>query len=68
MMPLNYFDEIKCLKPERIFFIMCNSAARETFIILKFSDWKYKVLRYMWNISDHVGDSGQAQIFSVSIA
>jgi hypothetical protein len=63
--PLDYLDEIKLSKPERIFFVRCNSPVGETIIILKFSNWKYKGLGYMWHISDHVGGTGQAQIFSM---
>jgi hypothetical protein len=65
LMPLAYFDEIKLSKPEQIFFIRCKSPVGETFIVLKFSDWKYKILSYLWHISDHVGGTGESQIFSM---
>jgi len=65
LMPLDYFDEIMSSKPDRIFFIRCNSPIGETFIVLKFSDWKYKIIGFMWHISDHVGGAGQVQIFNM---
>jgi hypothetical protein len=65
LMPLDYFDEIKSSNPERIFFVTCNSPARDTFIVLKLNDCKYKILHFTWAISDHVGGTGQAQIFDM---
>jgi hypothetical protein len=63
--PLEYFYEIKNSRPERIYFIRSSSPAGETFILLKIADWKYKILRGTWHISDHVGAGGRSQILGM---
>jgi hypothetical protein len=63
--PLDYFDEIKSAKPDRLFFVTRNSPARDTFIVLKVSCCKYKILHRTWPISDEVGSTGRYQIFSM---
>jgi transcriptional regulator with XRE-family HTH domain len=61
--PLDYFDDIIKLNPERIFFIQKKSDVAETFIMLGFSDWYYIVCTKYWHISNHVGAGGQSQIY-----
>lgn len=63
--PLDYLEEIKHLAPNRIYFIRSASEVGEVFLLLKFSDWKYKIIRRVWHISDHVGAGGQSQIFGM---
>lgn len=61
--PLSYLEEIERDKPERIWFIRSQSEVGEVFILLKLTDWRYKVLPRVWHISDHVGAGGRSQIF-----
>jgi hypothetical protein len=63
--PCDYLAEILNSNPERIFFILCRSEVGEAFLILKFFDWRYKILRKIWHISNHVGGSGQGQIIGM---
>lgn len=63
--PMGYLKEIDETKPDRIYFILCDSEIGETFLLLKFSDWRYKTLRKTWHISSHVGAGGRSQIFSL---
>lgn len=63
--PLEYLGEIENTKPERIYFIRSESPVGEVFILLKFADWKYKILSCVWHISDHVGAGGKSQIFGM---
>lgn len=63
--PMGYLKEIDETKPDRIYFILCDSEIGEAFLLLKFSDWRYKVLRKTWHISSHVGAGGQSQIFGM---
>ena len=63
--PFEYLDEINNSKPERIYFIRCDSPVGEAFILLKYADWRYKILSRVWHISDHVGAGGQSQIFGM---
>jgi len=61
--PLQYLDEIHASSPEGIFFIRSDTKIGEVFIVLKFADWKYRVIPRIWHISDHVGAGGRRQIF-----
>lgn len=63
--PLDYFLIIQKLTPNRVFFIRSASEVGEVFLLLKFSDWKYKIIGQIWHISDHVGAGGQSQIFGM---
>lgn len=63
--PLDYLDEIEALAPNRLFFIRSASEVGEVFLLLKLSDYKYKIISRVWHISDHVGDGGQSQIFGM---
>ncbi len=60
--PLWYLDEIKALNPQGIFFIREKSDSAPAFILLKLSDFKYKILRRSWHISGDVGAGGQSQL------
>lgn len=63
--PLDYLDDIIKLNPEKIYFIQNKSEVAETFIMLGFSDWYYMVGTMTWHISNHVGASGQGQIYDL---
>ncbi|MFG7350906.1 hypothetical protein ACGMNB_07915 [Shewanella oncorhynchi] len=63
--PLDYFDEIEALAPNRLYFIRSLSKVGEVFLLLKLSDYKYKIFSRVWHISDYVGAGGQSQIFSM---
>ncbi|QLE78491.1 helix-turn-helix transcriptional regulator [Francisella sp. Scap27] len=62
--PMDYFEMIKNIKPDRIYFVKENSNRSPAFILLKISEWKYLTLRRTWHISDEVGATGQAQLYS----
>ncbi|NDV13953.1 hypothetical protein [Crenobacter caeni] len=63
--PLDYLDEIEALAPNRLYFIRSASEAGEVFLLLKLSDYKYKIVSRVWHISAHVGAGGQSQIFGM---
>lgn len=63
--PLDYLNEIEALAPNRIYFIRSASEVGEVFLLLKLSDYKYKIISRVWHISDHVGSGGQSQIFGM---
>ena len=63
--PLDYLDEIEALAPNRLYFIRSASEVGEVFLLLKLSDYKYKIISRVWHISDHVGSGGQSQIFGM---
>lgn len=63
--PLEYLDEIEALAPNRVYFIRSASEVGEVFLLLKLSDYKYKIFSQVWHISDHVGAGGQSQIFGM---
>lgn len=63
--PLDYFDDIRTLDPEGIYFILCKSEVGEAFIVLKFADWKFQIFDQIWHISDHVGGGGRRQILGM---
>ncbi len=63
--PMDYFEEITTLAPSRLYFIRSESEVGEVFLLLKYSDYKYKIISQVWHISDHVGAGGQSQIFGM---
>ena len=63
--PIEYLNEIENLKPNKLYFIRSASEVGEVFLLLKFSDHKYKIISRVWHISDHVGAGGQSQILGM---
>ena len=63
--PLDYFEEIRATNPDKIYFVLCKSDVGETLIVLKFTDWKFRILHRTWHISSHVGGGGQRQIYGM---
>lgn len=63
--PLAYYSEIEKENPNRIYFIMNDSEIGEVFILLKLSDFKYKIFRRTWHVSSHVGGGGRSQIYGL---
>lgn len=63
--PMDYFEDIMSLNPERIYFIQNKSETAQTFIMFGFSDWYYMVGTKIWHVSNHVGASGQGQIYDL---
>ena len=61
----NYFSEIKELDPEGIIFVRAETQAAQAFIILKLSDWEYKVLPEIWHISGNIGNGGEKRLFNL---
>ena len=62
--PYDYLPELQKADPGAIYFIRSNSETGQAFILLKFSDFKYKILPRYWHISDDVGTGGQRQLLS----
>lgn len=62
--PLWYLDQIETIKPQRIFFIRENSDTAPVFLLLKIDDFKFKILRRTWHVSDKVGAGGSRQLVS----
>lgn len=60
--PIDYYEEIERLQPEKIYFIRCNSEISEFFIVLKLADWNYLICHRIWHLSDHVGGTGRDQL------
>lgn len=58
----NYFEEIKAMRPEKIFFLRRRTGEGEAIIVLKLSKLKYFILPRIYHISDHVGGTGRRQI------
>ncbi len=63
--PYDYLEEILTLNPETVYFIRASTEISEAFILLKISDWKYKIFPRIWHVSDHVGGTGSAQLESL---
>lgn len=63
--PLDYYSEIVSLKPEQIYFVLNNSTVGQTFIVLRLSEFKYKLLQRKWRVSSHVGGGGRSQIYGL---
>ena len=63
--PLAYYSEIEKENPNRIYFIMNNSEVGEVFILLKLSDFKYKIFQRTWHVSRHGGGGGRSQIYGL---
>ena len=62
--PLDYFEEIEKIKPLRIYFIRAMTNKTEAFILLKVTDYKFKIFQKTWHISDYVGGGGRLQLLS----
>lgn len=65
--PMECYLAIKESGPKRIYFIRVGSEVKEgdAFIILKLSDWKYKIIHGLWNISSRVGSGGSEQLYGM---
>jgi hypothetical protein len=56
---------IEKLKPQKIFFVRCLNDWGYAHVAFKLTDWKYEGTRDGWNISDHVGATGQGQLYEL---
>ena len=61
---IDYYDMIVSLNPVYIYFVQDTSTSRESGIVLKLSDFKYRTIHRHWHISDDVGTTGRRQIYS----
>jgi len=52
-------------KPERVFFVRCLNEVCYTTIFLQISPWRYVGFRDGWHVSDHVGATGERQVFEL---
>lgn len=50
-------------KPERVFVVRCLNEISYATIFLQTSPWRYVGFRDGWHVSDHVGATGERQIF-----
>lgn len=56
---------IEELKPQKIFFVRCLDDFGYAHVAFKLTDWKYEGTCDDWHISDHVGATGQAQLYEL---
>lgn len=65
--PIYYYSYIQEVKPIKIYFIRAENSETSgyTFIILKFSDWKYEIIRRLWHIGSGTGSGGESQIYGM---
>jgi hypothetical protein len=56
---------IEELKPQQIFFVRCLNDFGYAHVAFRFTDWKYEGTRDGWHISDHVGATGQWQLYEL---
>jgi len=63
--PYTCLDVIRATRPKMTYFVRSASAAGETTLVLKYSEYRYKVIRHHWNISDQVGGQGEQQILGM---
>src|SRR5438046_2878038 len=67
---MNYHDGgllglIEELKPRKIFFVRCLNDLGHAHVAFKFTDWKYEGTSDGWDISDHIGATGQRQLYEL---
>lgn len=62
---VNLAHVMRVEKPERVFFVRCLDEVRYATIFLQTSPWKYVGFRDGWHVSDHVGATGERQIFEL---
>jgi hypothetical protein len=56
---------IEELKPQQIFFVRCLNDKGYAHVAFRLTKWKYEGTRDDWNISDHVGATGQGQLYKL---
>jgi hypothetical protein len=56
---------IEELKPQRVFFVRCLNGEGDAHVAFRLTDWKYEATRDDWHISDHVGMTGQWQLYEL---
>ena len=62
---VNLAHVIQAEKPERIFFVRCLDRVRYATIFMQTSQWRYVGFYDGWHVSDHVGATGEAQLFDL---
>lgn len=60
----DYLETIINKCPQEIFFIRSKHEDGRACIVLRINEFKYLLLPSEWNISEHVGSTGQKQIYS----
>lgn len=65
--PFHYYSYLKECNPIQIYFIRSDNSEPSgyTFIVLKFSDYKYEIIHRLWHIGSGVGSGGQSQIYGM---
>lgn len=61
----DYLEIIKNKSPKKIIFVRSRGEAGRACIVLKLNEFKYIYLPSNWNISGHVGQGGQKEIYSL---
>jgi plasmid stability protein len=62
---VNLAHVVQVEKPQRIFFVRCLDEVRNATIFLQTSQWRYVGFLDGWHVSNHVGATGEAQIFEL---
>lgn len=64
LLPRDYKKQIIEKNPEQIYFVRSKGENGDSGIVLKLSNYKYLILPRTYNVSSHVGGTGQSQIES----
>lgn len=56
---------VKKLEPRRVFFVRSLNEVGSATIILQVSDWRYEGFYDDWHVSNHVGATGEGQLFEL---
>ncbi len=62
---VNFAHVMQVERPERVFFVRCLDEVCYATIFLKTSPWRYVGFHDGWHVSDHVGATGERQIFEL---
>jgi len=63
--PFDYYDRIKSLNAQGIFFVRENSNAGRTAILIKLSEHKFTYFPHEYKVSSGVGGTGRSQLVSI---
>ena len=60
-----FIDHIKTVNPQKVYFVRSLNGEGYASIILRTAEWKYEGTYDDWHVSDHVGATGQSQLFEL---
>ncbi len=64
MFPMGHLKYILEQEPQDIYFIQSDNTEKSSTILLRIDTYRYKLLMGSWHISEHVGATGERQIYS----